>query len=63
MDRFQYLKPGVAAILVFIGVKMAVSGWYKLPTLATLAVILSVLGIAVAASLLRPRDVPAPAGD
>ncbi|HEX5818315.1 MAG TPA: TerC family protein [Gemmatimonadales bacterium] len=63
MDRFHYLKAGISAILIFIGIKMAVSGWYKLPTLAALAVILAVLGIAVAASLLRPRETVAPATD
>jgi tellurite resistance protein TerC len=63
MDRFHYLKVGISAILIFIGIKMAVSGWYKLPTLAALAVIIGVLGIAVAASLLRPRDEVAPATD
>jgi tellurite resistance protein TerC len=61
MDRFQYLKAGISTILVFTGIKMAVSGWYKLPTPATLVVILSVLGIAVAVSLLRPREVASPA--
>jgi tellurite resistance protein TerC len=63
MDRFHYLKVGISAILIFIGIKMAVSGWYKLPTVAALAVIVAVLGIAVAASLLRPREAPAPATD
>ena len=63
MHRFQYLKTGISAILIFIGIKMAVSGWYKLPTVAALAVIVSVLGIAVAASLLRQRQAPAAATD
>ena len=63
MDRFHYLKAGISTILIFIGLKMALSGWYKLPTLAALGVILAVLGIAVAASLLRPRQEPAPVAD
>ena len=61
LDRFQYLKVGVALILVFIGLKMALSGWFVLPTLAALGVILLTLGISVGASLLRPRH-DAPAG-
>ncbi len=61
LDRFHYLKVGVALILVFIGLKMALSGWFVLPTLAALGVILLTLGISVGASLLRPRH-DAPAG-
>jgi len=60
LDKFHYLKVGVALILVFIGLKMALSGWFVLPTLAALGVILLTLGISVGASLLRPRrDAPA----
>jgi len=59
LDRFQYLKVGVALILVFIGLKMALSGWFVLPTPVALAVIVLTLGISVAASLLRSsRDAP-----
>ena len=36
MDRFAYLKPGVALILVFVGGKMAVSAWLHVPILASL---------------------------
>jgi tellurite resistance protein TerC len=60
LDKFHYLKVGVALILVFIGLKMALSGWFVLPTLVALGVILLTLGISVGASLLRPRrDAPA----
>jgi len=61
MDRFHFLKAGISAILIFIGIKMAVSGWVKVPTLAALAVIVAVLGTAIVASLLRPRSAPAAA--
>jgi tellurite resistance protein TerC len=53
MDRFAYLKPGVALILVFVGFKMALSRWLHLPTAASLAVVLVMLGGAVALSLRR----------
>jgi tellurite resistance protein TerC len=55
LDRFVYLKPGVAAILGFVGVKMLLSEWWHPPTWLSLAVIVGVLGIAIAASLLRVR--------
>jgi tellurite resistance protein TerC len=53
MDRFAYLKPGVALILVFVGGKMAVSAWMHVPILVSLAVILVMLGGAVGLSLAR----------
>jgi tellurite resistance protein TerC len=53
MDRFAYLKPGVALILVFVGVKMAVSAWVHVPILVSLGVIVLTLSGAVGLSLLR----------
>ena len=53
MDKFVYLKPGVAIILVFVGVKMTLSHWIHLPTLASLAVIIATLAGAVVLSLRR----------
>jgi len=51
MDKFAHLKQGVAAILVFVGIKMVISGWYHLPTGISLAVILLFLGTAIWASI------------
>ena len=55
MDKFTYLKQGVAAILVFVGIKMVISGWYHLHTAVSLAIILLFLGSSIWASL---RDQP-----
>ncbi len=44
MDQFVYLKPGVALILVFVGLKMVLSHWLHVPIVASLAVILLILG-------------------
>jgi tellurite resistance protein TerC len=51
MDKFVYLKPGVALILVFVGVKMTLSYWLHIPILISLAVILLTLATAVGLSL------------
>jgi tellurite resistance protein TerC len=51
MDRFAYLKPGVASILVFVGLKMVLSGWVHLPILLSLGVIVGILSAAVLLSL------------
>ncbi len=56
LDRFQYLKPAVAVILLFVGVKMVISGWYHLNTLISLGVILGVLAGGIALSLARPKS-------
>ncbi len=53
LDKFVYLKPGVAIILVFVGVKMLGSQWVKIPTLLSLAVVVGILATAVALSLRR----------
>jgi tellurite resistance protein TerC len=53
MDRFVYLKPGVALILMFVGLKMTLSRWVHLPILLSLGVILLTLTVAVLLSLRR----------
>ena len=51
MDKFVYLKPGVALILVFVGVKMALSAWVHPPIYVSLIVIAGTLAGAVGLSL------------
>ncbi|MGH7701451.1 MAG: TerC family protein, partial [Gemmatimonadales bacterium] len=53
MDRFVYLKPGVALILVFVGTKMTLSAWIHSPILVSLGVIVLTLVTAAAASVLK----------
>ncbi|HEY7637395.1 MAG TPA: TerC/Alx family metal homeostasis membrane protein [Gemmatimonadales bacterium] len=53
MDRFVYLKPGVALILMFVGLKMTLSYWVHLPILLSLGIILLTLTGAVLLSLRR----------
>ena len=54
-DRFILLKYGLALILVFIGVKMLLIDIYKIPVLASLAVVAVILAASVAASLYVSR--------
>ncbi len=53
VDKFYYLKLGLSAILVFVGVKMVLADVYKIPVALSLLVIAGVLAIAVVASWLR----------
>ena len=50
-EKFRYLNVGLGAILAFVGVKMLLADVYHLPTWASLAVIASVLTVAIVASL------------
>jgi tellurite resistance protein TerC len=56
VDRFAYLKQGIALLLVFIGTKMLISPLVHLPVWMSLAAIAVVAGGAVAASLWRDRS-------
>ena len=60
VDRFHLLRYGLAAVLAFIGVKMLGDRWIELPVWTSLAVIVAVLSVSVAASLRWPAR-PAPA--
>lgn len=52
---FHYLKYGLSAILVFVGVKMLIGGIYKIPTAYSLLTIIGILAISVALSLIFPQ--------
>ncbi|MFQ5926179.1 MAG: TerC family protein [Terriglobia bacterium] len=60
MGTFRYLKPGLGAVLSFVGVKMLLEDLYQIPTLVSLGVIGAILAIAVGASLWTARPAPAP---
>lgn len=47
---FVYLKYGLAVILVFVGLKMCISDWYKIPIEISLSFIILTLSVAVLAS-------------
>jgi tellurite resistance protein TerC len=55
VDKFRYLKVGLAAVLCFVGIKMTIMDIYKIPSLVSLAVIALTLGISVAASFAASR--------
>jgi tellurite resistance protein TerC len=57
IDKFQYLKIGLAFVLTFVGVKMVLVDLYKIPVEISLGVIASILAISVLASLWKARMV------
>jgi tellurite resistance protein TerC len=54
-ERFRYLAHALGAILVFVGLKMALSHWWHVETVASLGVIIAILVVAISASVLRNR--------
>jgi TerC family integral membrane protein len=55
MELFEYLHYGLSAVLVFIGAKMLLSHYYRVPTHIALAIVIGVLLISVVASVAFPR--------
>jgi tellurite resistance protein TerC len=55
LAELRYLKPALAAVLVFVGGKMLLADVSTIPAPASLAVVVGILGIAIAASLLVQR--------
>lgn len=55
VDLFVYLKFGVAIILFYVGIKMLISEFYKIPTEVSLIIILAFLGGSIILSLIKKR--------
>lgn len=55
VDRFRYLTPALAAVLIFVGLKMCLAKWVHVPVMVSLGVVLGILAIGVLASWLRPQ--------
>lgn len=53
MEKFQYLKPGLIILLLFIGTKMIISEFYHIPTVTSLIIVFVILTTVIVASLLR----------
>ena len=55
VQRFHYLRPGLAAILCFVAGKMLLTEAIDIPIALSLSVIVGIVLFAVAASLLFPK--------
>lgn len=56
IEKFHYLKIGLGAVLVFVGVKMLLAHTaYKIDTMVSLFVIAAILSASIVISLVRPR--------
>jgi tellurite resistance protein TerC len=55
MNRFIYLRTGLAVVLAFVGTKMIVADYIPVPRVLALGVIAVILGITITLSMLKTR--------
>ncbi len=55
IDRFVYLKSGLAIVLAFVGAKMMLRDVFEIPTLLSLGVVVGVLGATIVISMIATR--------
>ena len=60
MDRFIYLRTGLALVLAFVGTKMIIADYLPLPRVLSLGIIALILGVTIVLSMLKtqPRTAP-----
>src|SRR5438552_11666865 len=56
MNRFVYLKIGLAFVLGFVGLKMIIANYFPVPTLISLGIIMIILAITVMISVLATQN-------
>jgi tellurite resistance protein TerC len=62
ITKFMYLKVGLSFVLIFVGAKMLMMDFYKIPIAVSLGVIAGILTLSIVVSLLKaPRDKQRPA--
>ena len=50
IERFRYLKIGLAIVLLFVGTKMVLADFYEIPIVLSLAIVLGILAASILAS-------------
>jgi len=61
MGLFQYLHYGLSAILIFVGIKMMIAEFYKMPVGIALGVVAAILLISILVSVWRSKQQKVPA--
>jgi len=59
-ERFHLLTYGLGVILVFVGTKMLIVDWIKIPVGISLGIVGSILAVSMVASLMTTRKLPTP---
>ena len=55
LERFHYLQPTLAIVLGWVGFKMILAHWYKVPAVISLSVVALILLIGILASIRKDR--------
>ena len=55
VDKFYYLQVALSIILTYVGVKMVIVDFFKIPTGVSLTVILSILVLSIVASVIKNK--------
>ncbi|HOP50493.1 MAG TPA: TerC/Alx family metal homeostasis membrane protein [Ignavibacteriales bacterium] len=55
LQKFYYLKHGVSILLFYIGIKLIITEWYKIPTEISLSIIVIILLSSIAISFLKNK--------
>ena len=56
MNRFIYLRTGLALVLGFVGIKMIAADYLPLPRVVSLGIIAVILGVTIALSILKTKN-------
>ncbi|MBK8286796.1 MAG: TerC family protein [Ahniella sp.] len=62
-ERFHLLTYGLAMVLIFVGTKMMIVEWFKIPAFVSLGIVVSILVTSIVISMMSPPKVMAPAAD
>jgi tellurite resistance protein TerC len=60
MEKFRYLKHSLVFVLAYVGVKMIISNHYHIPDAASMAIIIGILLVGIAASIRGADKDPVP---
>ena len=56
IQRFQYLSVGLAVVLIFVGLKMMLIDFYKIPVALSLGIIITILAASILYSLKKTKQ-------
>jgi TerC family integral membrane protein len=59
MDRFIYLRTGLAFVLAFVGIKMIVSDYLPIPRSLSLGIIVLILAVTIGISMMKTQNLAA----
>jgi tellurite resistance protein TerC len=59
MDRFIYLRTGLAFVLAFVGIKMIIADYLPIPRSLSLGIIILILAVTIGISMMKTQNLAA----